>query len=94
MVKDTHKVIDDVILPKGASQTKWGSLVPIKVNIFMWKVWSNRLPSEVNLLGRYINVTSLMCPICGIIVENFNHAFLCSEVAKAILIVKYGGTMV
>ncbi|GJS63621.1 hypothetical protein Tco_0678185, partial [Tanacetum coccineum] len=43
-VKDARNLIDEVFLPKAPAATRWLKLVPIKVNIFVWKLQCDRLP--------------------------------------------------
>ncbi|GKD46295.1 hypothetical protein Tco_1270940, partial [Tanacetum coccineum] len=38
VVKDLRNLIDDFILPKEENVTRWIKYIPIKVNIFAWKV--------------------------------------------------------
>ncbi|GJX38191.1 hypothetical protein Tco_0251494 [Tanacetum coccineum] len=64
-VKDVRKLLDESFLPKEATATRWIKFVPIKINVFAWKVSLDRLPTRVNLI--YIEVfyvsSSLSCPI-------------------------------
>nr|GEV62390.1 RNA-directed DNA polymerase, eukaryota, reverse transcriptase zinc-binding domain protein [Tanacetum cinerariifolium] len=52
VVKDMCNLIDDFMLPKEENKTRWIKYIPIKVNIFAWKVRLNRLPSRINLSRR------------------------------------------
>ncbi|GJS37886.1 hypothetical protein Tco_0536268 [Tanacetum coccineum] len=36
-VKDTRLAIDDLILPSYFEPTRWVNLIPIKINVFMWR---------------------------------------------------------
>ena len=47
--------------------------MPIKVNIFAWRVRLNRLPSRVNLVARGVDVDSVICPCCEEEEEDINH---------------------
>ncbi|GJX91805.1 RNA-directed DNA polymerase, eukaryota [Tanacetum coccineum] len=38
MVKDVRSMIDDFMLPKEPDATRWIKCIPIKVNVFAWKV--------------------------------------------------------
>ncbi|PWA99000.1 RNA-directed DNA polymerase, eukaryota, Reverse transcriptase zinc-binding domain protein [Artemisia annua] len=43
----------------------WISLVPRKINIFIWRLVLDRLPLLSNLDSRGIDVPSVLCPLCG-----------------------------
>ncbi|GJS80309.1 DNA-directed DNA polymerase, partial [Tanacetum coccineum] len=44
--------IDDHLLPSMASSTMWCKFIPMKVNIFMWRLSLDRLPHRFNLSSR------------------------------------------
>nr|GEW44185.1 hypothetical protein [Tanacetum cinerariifolium] len=51
-VKDIHLLLDDAFLPKDDSPTRWVKSIPIKINIFAWKVSLDCLPTRHNLVQR------------------------------------------
>nr|GFA30669.1 RNA-directed DNA polymerase, eukaryota [Tanacetum cinerariifolium] len=53
-VKDIRLLLDDAFLPKDDSSTRWVKSIPIKINIFAWKVSLARLPTRHNLVQRGI----------------------------------------
>ncbi|GKA61680.1 putative RNA-directed DNA polymerase, eukaryota, reverse transcriptase zinc-binding domain protein [Tanacetum coccineum] len=58
----------------------WNSLVPRKVNIYVWRASLNRLPTRVNLDLRGINMASNLCPFCDTCVEDIEHCLInCSH---------------
>ncbi|GJZ16837.1 hypothetical protein Tco_0552960 [Tanacetum coccineum] len=57
-VKETRNFIDNTFLPAQKVATRWVNFVPIKVNVFFWRVRLNCLPTRVNLVRRGINVES------------------------------------
>ncbi|GJZ72957.1 RNA-directed DNA polymerase, eukaryota, reverse transcriptase zinc-binding domain protein [Tanacetum coccineum] len=63
-VASIRKVIDDKRLPVVATKTRWIKYVPIKVNIYAWKVKIDSLPTRINISRRCIDIESIMCPIC------------------------------
>nr|GEZ97050.1 RNA-directed DNA polymerase, eukaryota [Tanacetum cinerariifolium] len=63
-VKDVRCLLDDVFLPKVEVPTRWIKSIPIKINIFAWKLCLDRLPTRVNLDKRNVSVASLLCPLC------------------------------
>ncbi|KAL4557832.1 hypothetical protein LXL04_036026 [Taraxacum kok-saghyz] len=57
--------VDDTLLGGSSSTTRWVSMVPIKINVFAWKMMSDALPTRWNLSQRGIELNSMLCPICG-----------------------------
>ncbi|GJV04987.1 RNA-directed DNA polymerase, eukaryota [Tanacetum coccineum] len=57
-VKDARDLVDEVLLPKENVATRWIKTIPIKVNIFAWKLHLDRLPTRSNLLKRGIQSIS------------------------------------
>nr|GEW18464.1 RNA-directed DNA polymerase, eukaryota [Tanacetum cinerariifolium] len=81
-VKDVRKLLEEYFLPKEATATRWVKFVPIKINVFEWKVSLDRLPTRVNLMHRGIYVSSLSCLICSSHTEDTSHLlFSCTMVA-------------
>ncbi|PWA44358.1 RNA-directed DNA polymerase, eukaryota, Reverse transcriptase zinc-binding domain protein [Artemisia annua] len=52
---------------------KWESWVPIKVNILMWRIEMNRIPTRLALHHRHIFLTDLTCPLCEVVDESSCH---------------------
>ncbi|GJZ19568.1 RNA-directed DNA polymerase, eukaryota [Tanacetum coccineum] len=48
-VKDVRNLLDDHFLPKVATATRWVKFVPIKINIFAWKLYLDRLPTRLTI---------------------------------------------
>jgi len=59
------------------SNTIWNNEVPLKVNLFAWRLLRNRLPTTDNLIRRHIlhHNAQLCVGGCGIM-EDINHLFL------------------
>nr|GFC56934.1 RNA-directed DNA polymerase, eukaryota [Tanacetum cinerariifolium] len=74
-VKDVRCLLDDVFLPKAEVPTWWIKSIPIKINIFAWKLCLDRLPTRVNLDKRNVAVASLLCPLCDSGMEDAAHLF-------------------
>ncbi|XP_071687722.1 uncharacterized protein [Rutidosis leptorrhynchoides] len=84
-VKDGRRIIDDHCLPSIDHQTRWVSTLPRKVDIFVWRVDLDKLPSRLNLSKKGLEIPRINCSTCGFCVESTNHAlFECQ------LLVKYG----
>nr|GEZ76786.1 hypothetical protein [Tanacetum cinerariifolium] len=47
-VASVRSLIDSHTLECGLIATRWNRSIPIKVNIFLWRLWLNKLPSRVN----------------------------------------------
>ncbi|GJY64799.1 RNA-directed DNA polymerase, eukaryota [Tanacetum coccineum] len=74
-VRDVRVHLDDFFLPKADTPTRWVKFVPIKVNIFAWKLYLDRLPTRDNLLHRGVFVPNSVCPICTSAQEDCSHLF-------------------
>nr|GEZ44607.1 hypothetical protein [Tanacetum cinerariifolium] len=81
-VASVRGLVDSVMLDNGHDATPWNQYLPIKVNVFVWRLMLNRLPSRVNLDRRNIEVDSLLCPSCFKDVETINHTFFNCSLAK------------
>nr|GEZ69203.1 RNA-directed DNA polymerase, eukaryota, reverse transcriptase zinc-binding domain protein [Tanacetum cinerariifolium] len=79
-----RRFIDDYLLPEGDVQTRWVKVVPIKINIFAWRVRLDKLPTRLNLSLRGIEISFIMCPLCNSSVESASHLFFTCHVARLI----------
>nr|GEX02625.1 RNA-directed DNA polymerase, eukaryota [Tanacetum cinerariifolium] len=84
LVKDVRSLLDETFLPKTDVPTRWIKSIPIKVNVFAWKLILDRLPTRSNLALRNINVSSLLCPICNLVPEDSSHLFFGCSMAKEV----------
>ncbi|GJR84433.1 RNA-directed DNA polymerase, eukaryota [Tanacetum coccineum] len=66
-VKDVRNLLDDTLLPKDEFSTRWVKCVPIKINVFAWKIFLDRLPTRLNLYRRGVVITSVECPNCDLL---------------------------
>ncbi|GJZ43502.1 hypothetical protein Tco_0590757 [Tanacetum coccineum] len=46
-VKYVRSLIDDSILPDEEVTTRWVKVIPIKINVFVWKVRLDKLPTRL-----------------------------------------------
>ncbi|GJS02581.1 RNA-directed DNA polymerase, eukaryota, reverse transcriptase zinc-binding domain protein [Tanacetum coccineum] len=67
-----------------SSPTRWNKLVPIKVNIAMWRSENRRLPTRVNLDNRGIDLDSIKCPVCDNDLETEEHILVKCDIAKLV----------
>ncbi|GJU32050.1 RNA-directed DNA polymerase, eukaryota [Tanacetum coccineum] len=81
-VASARSLIDSCTLDDRSSATRWNNMIPIKVNVFLWRLSLNKLPSRMNLDRKGIEVDSLLCHICHEIVETANHTFFNYEMAQ------------
>nr|GEX40458.1 hypothetical protein [Tanacetum cinerariifolium] len=82
-VKQTRQWIYNVVLPSAQLSTRWNKLVPRKVNILIWRVLLDRIPTRLNLHNRDIDTQDILCPICKLHTEHSTHLFIGCEVAKS-----------
>ncbi|GJT49455.1 ALP1-like protein [Tanacetum coccineum] len=80
-VKDVRNLLDATFLPKADSPTRWIKTIPIKVNIFAWKVSLDRLPTRSNLARRGVLVPSSSCLICNVSDEDLAHLLFRCDLA-------------
>ncbi|GJZ21179.1 hypothetical protein Tco_0558218 [Tanacetum coccineum] len=55
-VSSVRKAIDNHILPKGITKTRWIKEVPIKINIHAWKVKNDCFPTRFNMSRRGMEI--------------------------------------
>ncbi|GJW96951.1 RNA-directed DNA polymerase, eukaryota [Tanacetum coccineum] len=78
-VKTTREHIDQGYLPNDGMKTRWNRFLPKKINIFIWRVLRDRLPTRWNLSRKGIDVDSLSCPVCDAGIETIQHSmWFCS----------------
>ena len=79
-VASARNYIDSKTLVVDHLSTRWNALVPIKVNIFTWRLTLNKIPTRDNLDKRGIDIHSLLCPVCDLEIEtNESHVLLLSN---------------
>nr|GFC46335.1 RNA-directed DNA polymerase, eukaryota [Tanacetum cinerariifolium] len=81
-VRSARSYIDDALLPTVGARTRWVSVVPIKINVFAWRVSLDRLPTRINLSLRGIDIPSILCPICSCVGESSSHLQFSCNVAR------------
>ncbi|GJW39319.1 RNA-directed DNA polymerase, eukaryota [Tanacetum coccineum] len=70
---DIIKQLDCLALPIHYLATRWNKIVPRKVNIHVWGLIKDRLPTRFNLWFRGIDNVSLICPMCNNGLESIYH---------------------
>ncbi|GJX57709.1 RNA-directed DNA polymerase, eukaryota [Tanacetum coccineum] len=85
-VKSTREFIDDYMLPKTDVPSRWVKSIPIKINIFAWRVSLDKLPTRLNLSLRGIGIPYIICPLCSIAVELTSHLLFSCQLARQLMI--------
>ncbi|PWA55079.1 protein Networked (NET), actin-binding (NAB) domain-containing protein [Artemisia annua] len=76
--------IDEGLCDMEEMHTRWVKLIPIKVNIFAWRLASNKLPTRFNMSTRGLEIPSMVCLVCNEKVESSEHLFFSCSVASSI----------
>ncbi|PWA68749.1 RNA-directed DNA polymerase, eukaryota, Reverse transcriptase zinc-binding domain protein [Artemisia annua] len=66
------------------SHTRWVKSIPIKINIFAWKVSLDRLPTRSNLVRRGVLVSSDSCSIGYAAQEDLAHLLFRCDMASSV----------
>ncbi|GJT07809.1 RNA-directed DNA polymerase, eukaryota [Tanacetum coccineum] len=85
-VKSLREFIDDSMLPKTDVPTRWIKSIPIKINIFSWRVSLNKMPTRLNLSLRFLDISSIICPLYSIVVESTSHLLFSCQFAHQLMI--------
>ncbi|XP_071693186.1 uncharacterized protein [Rutidosis leptorrhynchoides] len=62
-------------------RTRWCKTLPRKVNVFIWRVAFNRLPTRINISSRGMDIERIGCVLCLYQVESSSHILFLCEVA-------------
>ncbi|GKF82168.1 RNA-directed DNA polymerase, eukaryota, partial [Tanacetum coccineum] len=84
-VKSARGFIDDFFLPKVDVSTRWIKSIPIKINIFAWRVYLDKLPTRLNLSLRGLDIPSILCPLCSITVESTSLLLFTCQLAHQLM---------
>ncbi|GJZ26885.1 RNA-directed DNA polymerase, eukaryota, reverse transcriptase zinc-binding domain protein [Tanacetum coccineum] len=85
-VSSVRKEIDNHILPKGITKTRWIKEVPIKINIHAWKVKNDCFPTRFNMSRRGMQIDSILCPLCNSMAESSRHMFFSCNFIRDIML--------
>ncbi|GKE63594.1 reverse transcriptase domain, reverse transcriptase zinc-binding domain protein [Tanacetum coccineum] len=61
------------------NKTIWRSIIPRKVNVFVWRALRGRLPVRTELDKKGIDLDSLLCPGCDNVAESVDHCLALCE---------------
>ncbi|XP_071740342.1 uncharacterized protein [Rutidosis leptorrhynchoides] len=84
VVSTLRDYIDEKILPSLQVNFTWFNVLPRKVNIFIWRLALDKLPTRLNLSMKGLEIQSIACPICGYNVESGDHTFFSCSLADQI----------
>ncbi|GJS61724.1 RNA-directed DNA polymerase, eukaryota, reverse transcriptase zinc-binding domain protein [Tanacetum coccineum] len=84
-VSSVRNYIDDFLLPKAGTPTRWIKLVPIKLNITAWRICLDKLPTRLNLSSRGLDIPTILCPLCNDSVESTSHIFFSCQLASQLM---------
>ncbi|PWA35692.1 Lipase, GDSL [Artemisia annua] len=79
-----RKKIDYCLLGSIGDQTRWNKVLPIKINIHIWRLIQDRLLTRCNLDNRGIDIHSKRCPVCDEGLETTQHLFVECSLAKSL----------
>ncbi|GJT23249.1 RNA-directed DNA polymerase, eukaryota [Tanacetum coccineum] len=80
-VKYVRQLIDNSILPNEEVVTRWVKVMPIKINVFAWRVRLDKLPTRLNLSLKGIDISTIVCLLCHASVESASHIFFSCPMA-------------
>ncbi|GJU08211.1 RNA-directed DNA polymerase, eukaryota [Tanacetum coccineum] len=83
-VASERSIIDTRFLVIDSTPTRWSKDVPIKINVFIWKLLFDKLPTHDNLEKKGLDVPSTLCGICDDVTETASHIFVRCEFALEI----------
>nr|GEY29477.1 RNA-directed DNA polymerase, eukaryota [Tanacetum cinerariifolium] len=75
-------LVDDYFLPTEDVLTRWVTSIPININIFTWRVCLDKLPTRLNLSLRGLDIPSIPCRLCSIVVESTLHLLFSCQLAR------------
>ncbi|GJR76959.1 RNA-directed DNA polymerase, eukaryota [Tanacetum coccineum] len=64
--------------------TRWVKYIPIKINVFAWRVRLDCLPTRSNLIRRGVILDSALCPLCDSTVEDIHHVLFGCDNAQIV----------
>nr|GEV73961.1 RNA-directed DNA polymerase, eukaryota [Tanacetum cinerariifolium] len=85
-MKSTRVFIDDSLLPKSDTSTRWVNVIPIKINFFAGRVCLDKFPMRLNLSLRGVDIPSILCPLCSITVESSSHLLFSCHLARQLML--------
>ncbi|GJV50140.1 zinc finger, CCHC-type containing protein [Tanacetum coccineum] len=75
-VASFRRHVESSCLSPSLDPIRWNKHLPIKVNIYAWRLCLDRLPTRVNLDKKGIDLDSVRCPVCDDDMETTKHLFI------------------
>ncbi|KAL4582089.1 hypothetical protein LXL04_006629 [Taraxacum kok-saghyz] len=63
-------------------KNEWLKWIPIKDNIFVWRIFKGRIAVRKNLMDMDIDVPNSKCEICNVQVDDISHLFFKCDLAS------------
>ncbi|GJY59623.1 zinc knuckle CX2CX4HX4C containing protein [Tanacetum coccineum] len=84
VVSAMRKPIEESTLGSTTGETKWNNTLPIKINIFAWRLALDRLPTRFNLDSRGVDLDLIRCVICDDAIEMTQHLFVNCTISNSL----------
>ncbi|GJU75646.1 RNA-directed DNA polymerase, eukaryota [Tanacetum coccineum] len=81
-IKYVRQLIDDSIIPNEEVATRWVKVMPIKINVFAWRVRLDKLPTRLILSLKGIDISTIVCPLCHASIESGSRIFFSCPMAR------------
>lgn len=75
LVRSIHCHIVDTRIPICGIATRWNRFIPIKINVFIWHVLLDCIPTRCNLDERGIDLDFVLYPVLRKDMEDVSHFF-------------------
>ncbi|XP_071741103.1 uncharacterized protein [Rutidosis leptorrhynchoides] len=83
-VSSARLLIDKQYLAPSSRATSWCRYVPIKINVFIWRLNLLCLPTKINLMLRGVEMENTTCCLCNLSDEDEVHLFMSCETSLQI----------
>ncbi|XP_071700162.1 uncharacterized protein [Rutidosis leptorrhynchoides] len=80
-VANTSPYVDNVNLSYSEPRTLRMKVLPRKINISIWRVARDRLPTQLNLTNRGIEIELINCISCSYMIKSLKHVLFECDVA-------------
>ncbi|GKC61170.1 RNA-directed DNA polymerase, eukaryota, reverse transcriptase zinc-binding domain protein [Tanacetum coccineum] len=84
IVASMRREIEKHILCDQPNITRWNKSLPIKINVHMWHLYLDRLPTRCNFYSRSIDLHSSRCPIRDGDIKTAQHLFIDCLIASGL----------
>ena len=84
-VRSLRNEIDSTTIDADHTKTLWCKAAPRKVNLFIWRLLRDKLPTRDNLQARGVIIPSTLCPACNCHPESVEHLFLRCSTTKMLM---------